>query len=153
MIRWCLYLRHHSGNNLSTSVNAVIGHTKQAKHMRPSIRDSSCITLPSQRTLRDYTYYVKACTGFSNEVDKQLADAVKLEEREKCVVLIMDEMHLKENLVYDKHTGQAVEKMMAEIVILEVLQCTYLLCSFNRKYSCRLNILIMLNVVPLSLIC
>ena len=97
---------------------------------------------------------MKACTGFSDEVDKQLADAVKLdtaEEREKCVVLIMDEMHLKENLVYDKHTGQAVEKMM--MAILEVLQCTYLLCSFNRKYSCRLNILIMLNVVPLSLVC
>ena len=100
---------------------------------------------------------MKACTGFSDEVDKQLADAVKLdtaEEREKCVVLVMDEMHLKENLVYDKHTGQAVEKMMAEIVILEVLQCTYTYYVHSTLILLyRLNILIMLNVVPLSLVC
>ena len=101
---------------------------------------------------------MKACTGFSDKVDKQLADAVKLdtaEEREKCVVLIMDEMHLKENLVYDKHTGQAVEKMMAcrNSYFRSTAMHLYLLCSFNSKYSCRLNILIMLRVVPLSLVC
>ena len=67
--------------------------------------------LPSQRTLRDYTHYVKASTGFSAEVDKQLMDAVKPDtahEREKYVALVMDEMHLKENLVYDKHTGALI---------------------------------------------
>ncbi len=26
-------------------------------------------------------------------------------ERDKYVVILMDEMHIKENLVYDKHSG------------------------------------------------
>ena len=41
--------------------------------------------LPSQRTLRDYTY----------DVDQQLKGAAKLlscSEKDKCVIIIMDEM-------------------------------------------------------------
>ena len=45
MIKWCLYLRHLSGGAYDM------------------LRESGCVTLPSQRTLRDYTYYVRACTG------------------------------------------------------------------------------------------
>lgn len=47
MIKWCLYLRHHSSGAYEL------------------LRDSGCVMLPSQRTLRDYTYHVKAATGFS----------------------------------------------------------------------------------------
>lgn len=93
MIKWCLYLRHLSG---------------RAYDM---LRESGCITLPSQRTLRDYTHYVNSTTGFSTEVDKQLMEAAKVqkaEEWEKCVVLVMDEMHVKEDLVYDKHSGALI---------------------------------------------
>ena len=42
MIKWALYLRHLSGKAYDT------------------IRDSSCIALPSQRTLRDYTHFEQA---------------------------------------------------------------------------------------------
>lgn len=63
------------------------------------IRDSGVVSLPSQRTLRDYTYYTKACAGFSTEVDRQLMEVANCPEREKYVV---DEMHVKED---DKHTG------------------------------------------------
>lgn len=69
------------------------------------LRDSGCIELPSQRTLRDYTHYAKATTGFSAEVDRQLMDAMKIEvakEWEKCVVLV------REDLVYDKHSGALI---------------------------------------------
>ena len=62
--------------------------------------------LPSQRTLRDYTYYA---VGFANDVDQQLRAAAKLSscsEKDKCVIIIMDEMHLQQNLIYDKHTGK-----------------------------------------------
>ena len=93
MIKWCLYLRHLSGS---------------AYEM---LRESGCITLPSQRTLRDYTHYVRSTTGFSAEVDEQLMEAAKVakaEEWEKCVVLVMDEMHVKEDLVYDKHSGALI---------------------------------------------
>lgn len=47
MIRWCIYLRHLSGSAYEL------------------LRDSGAIVLPSQRTLRDYTYYTKAAAGFS----------------------------------------------------------------------------------------
>ena len=72
------------------------------------LRESGAIRLPSQRTLRDYTYYTKATTGFSDEVDRQLMEAAKIHscpEREKYVLTSMDEMHIREDLVYDKHTG------------------------------------------------
>ncbi len=98
MIKWCLqsgclYLRHLSG---------------RAYEM---LRESGCVVLPSQRTLRDYTHYVRASTGFSVEVDKQLMDAAKVEEAEewqRCVALVMDELYIREDLVYDKHSGALV---------------------------------------------
>ena len=92
VIRWCLYLRHLSGSS--------------AYEM---LRESGVIKLPSQRTSRDYTYYTKAAPGFSEDVDKQLMEAAKIEtcaEFEKLVVLVMDEMRIKEDLVYDKHSGR-----------------------------------------------
>lgn len=90
MVRWCLYLCHLSSSAYET------------------LRDTCTIRLPSQRTLRDYTHHTKATVGFSKEVDKQLQIAANLPscpEREKCVIIIMNEMHLRENLSYDKHTS------------------------------------------------
>ena len=90
-IKWCLYLRHLSGSSYDM------------------LRESGCIKLPSQRTLRDYTYYVSTNIGFSDEVDKQLVDMMDLsQERNRYLVLVMDEMHIKEELVYDKHLGTLV---------------------------------------------
>ncbi len=66
------------------------------------------LRLPSQRTLRDYTYYTQSCIGFSVTVDEQLMDLAKIDscaEMDKYVVIIMDEMHIREDIVYDKHTG------------------------------------------------
>ena len=93
MVKWCIYLRHKSSGAYEL------------------LRDSGCISLPSQCTLRDYTHYVNATVGFSSEVDMQLASAAKLdlcEEYEKCVIMLMDEMYIKEELVYDKHTGSLI---------------------------------------------
>lgn len=76
-----------------------------------ALRSSGCLRLPSQRTLRDYTHYVQAQTGFSDAVDKMLMDAAKVKscpEREKCTLLILDEMHIREDLVFDKHTGTII---------------------------------------------
>ena len=68
-----------------------------------TLRESGCIALPTQRTLRDYTHFVSSTSGFSKEVDAQLLSATKLDslkEFQKCVSLIMDEMYIKEDLVY-----------------------------------------------------
>ena len=90
MIRWCLSLRHHSSSAYEI------------------LQESGCLTLPTQRTLRDYTYYTKATTEFSTEVDKILKETVKVSNcstRGKYVLLMLDEMHTREDLVYDKHSG------------------------------------------------
>ena len=60
MVKWCLYLRHQSSKAYET------------------LRQSGCVQLPSQRTLRDYTHCVKAGAGFSTEVDCQLMQAANL---------------------------------------------------------------------------
>lgn len=91
MVRWCLYLRH-----LSSSAYEMV-------------REAGVIKLPSQRTLRDYTYHTQAKIGFSKEVDDQVITAANLhtcQESEKYVFLIMDEMHIREDLVFDKQTGK-----------------------------------------------
>ena len=93
MIKWCLYLRHQSGKAYET------------------LRDSGCLHLPSQRTLRDYSNFVKARAGFSAEVDKQLIQAVNLgtcQPWDKLIFLLLDEMYIREDLVYDKHTGRMI---------------------------------------------
>lgn len=50
-IKFCLFLRHKSSGAYEL------------------LRASGCLQLPSQRTLRDYTHYVKSCPGFSTEMD------------------------------------------------------------------------------------
>ena len=67
--------------------------------------------LPSERTLRDYTHYVKARSGFQDDVDEELVKEAKLKDLpnwKKHVVVLLDEMKLKENLVYDKHEANVV---------------------------------------------
>jgi len=92
MIKWCLHLRHLSSSGYE------------------ALRKSGCLTLPSQRTLRDYTHYAKATSGFSTDVDCQLISAAEVTvcpDWKKCVVVLMDEMHIREDLVYDKVTGMS----------------------------------------------
>ena len=93
MIKWALYLRHQSGKAYET------------------LRESGCIALPSQRTLRDYTYFLNSTMGFSDDVDKHLMEIAKLgdlQDFQKCIALIMDEMHVKEDLVFSKHSGNLI---------------------------------------------
>ena len=93
MIKWCLYLRHLSGKAYE------------------ALRASGCVKLPSQRTLRDYTHCVNATTGLSTAVDQQLmqaADISKCPKWQKHVVLVIDEMYIKEDLVYDKNSGDLI---------------------------------------------
>ena len=90
MIKWCLYLRHLSGSAYELLRN-------------------SGLKLPSQRTLRDYSYISPTSIGFSNQVDQQLMEAANIAECEKfqkCVLLLVDEVHIKEDLVFDKHSGE-----------------------------------------------
>ena len=87
MIRWCL--------NLKLLSSAAY-----------SMRTAGVINLPSERTLRDYSHYIESAEGFQTEVEDQLRKEAKydnLEESRKYIVLALDEMKIKEGLVYDKY--------------------------------------------------
>ena len=93
MIKWCLFLRYRSSGAYDL------------------LHESGCIKLPSQRTLRDYTHVVKTTMGFSLQLDQQLkqsADVESLEAWQKCIILILDEMKVREDLVYDKNSDELI---------------------------------------------
>ena len=93
MIRWCLNLKLLSS---------------AAYH---SLRTSGFIKLPSERTLRDYTHFIKPKAGFSSELDQLLADELLVEtlpDWKRHVVLVLDEVKIKESLVFDKHETEVV---------------------------------------------
>ena len=93
MIKWCINFKL-----MSTATY----------HILPS---SGFLHLPSERTLCDFTNYVRSRTGFQTEINEQLQKEISIESfpPSKCyVALLIDEMNVKEDLVYEKHTGQVV---------------------------------------------
>ena len=88
--RWCLNLKL-----LSSS----------AYHC---LSTSGFIKLPSERTLRDYTHIFKSTTGFQEEVEDMLRKEIENVQWKNYVVLLIDEMKVKESLVYDKYSCQVV---------------------------------------------
>ena len=93
MIRWCLYLQHKSSGCYST------------------LRNSGVIKLPSQRTLRDYKHSSPSRSGFSVDTDLQLLDLLKDQKPAhlaKYVTVILDEMYVKEGLVFEKSSGAII---------------------------------------------
>ena len=69
------------------------------------------MSLPSERTLRDYTHYITSCSGYQSDIDKELVKEARLEELpdwKKHIVILIDEMKIKQSLVYDKHSAHVV---------------------------------------------
>ena len=76
-----------------------------------AMRSTGFIHLPSERTLRDFTHYFREKPGFQKEIIQQLMKEARineLDEIQKHVVVAFDEMPIKEDLVYDKHTGKVI---------------------------------------------
>ena len=93
LIKWCLNLKL-----LSSS----------AYH---ALRSSGVLVLPSERTLRDYTHWMKSDAGFNDTVDRELLKEAKIEtawDFQRHVCLVFDEVKIKEDLVYDKHSCQII---------------------------------------------
>ena len=93
IIRWCLYLHHKSSGCYST------------------LRNTGVLTLPSERTLRDYKHSSPSMVGFSKELDLELYEAVSQQRPQhlaKYVGLVLDEMYVKEGLFFNKHTGELI---------------------------------------------
>ena len=71
------------------------------------LQKKQCHSTPI-RTYRDYRHFTSSTPGFSRDVDLQLLDLVKVQEPADLanyVSVIIDEMYIKEGLVFDKHTG------------------------------------------------
>ena len=93
MIKWCLNLKLMS----SAAYHAM--------------RSSGFVTLPSERTLRDYTNYIKCVPGYQQEVVDMMrkeSKCVELSDSKRYVSILLDEMKVKEDIVYDKMTGNII---------------------------------------------
>ena len=95
LIRWCLSIKLRSSGAYE------------------ALRNSGFIFLPSSRTLRDYTHSISSDTGFQVEVARQLISEAKLDDVaidsvERYVTLLMDEVRIKDSLVYDKHSFRLI---------------------------------------------
>ena len=69
------------------------------------LRNSGILVLPSTRTLRGYRNFIKPQTGFSRQVIEDLINTTSSYfDVQRYVILLFDEMKVKSNLVFDKHT-------------------------------------------------
>jgi len=79
------------------------------------------LVLPSRRRLRDYKKYIRPKQGFNNDVIQELSKKVQdfsdserfvkvqdFSDSERFVVLLFDEIKIRENLVWDKHTSDLI---------------------------------------------
>ena len=99
IIRYCLTLASHS-----PSTYDEIRYDEQ--------HQSGFVILPSRRRLRDYKNYIRPQQGFNAKVINELSCVVKkITNQEKYVVILMDEMKIQEDLVWDKHTGDLIGYM------------------------------------------
>ena len=95
IIRYCLTLASHS-----PSTYDEIRYDEQ--------HQSGFLILPRRR-LRDYKNYIRPQQGFNAKVINELSCVVNnFTNQEKYVVILMDEMKIQEDLVWDKHTGDLI---------------------------------------------
>eukprot|EP00794_Sanderia_malayensis_P002527 gene2527-2922_t len=74
-----------------------------------ALKESGVIKLPCERTLRDYSNIIHPKVGFNKETfDVLKHQASKLEGTGKYVVLMFDEVSIKDDLMFDSHTGDLV---------------------------------------------
>lgn len=67
------------------------------------------LMLPSERTLRDYRNYIKPQRGFNPETIKEITQKTcNFSDEERFVILLLDEMKVQEDLVWDKSTGDLI---------------------------------------------
>ena len=96
IIRYCL--------SLAAKSSAVYDEIRYDKKS-----GTGFLVLPSLRRLRDYKNYIRPQRGFNKEIISELRNKTKdFSENEKYVTLLMDEMKIQENLVWDKHTGELI---------------------------------------------
>ena len=70
-----------------------------------ALRSTGVLILPSDRTLFDYSHWIKGDVGFQKAVNAHLIEEANIkEEKDEYVVLSFDDMKIREDLVFDKHS-------------------------------------------------
>ena len=67
--------------------------------------NTSFLMLPSRRRLRDYKDYIRPTQGFNRDVVRNVEN---FSEEEKYLILLLDEMKIHEDFVWDKHRGDLI---------------------------------------------
>lgn len=95
IIRWCLSIYHKS----------------PAAYRQIASKRNEFLRLPHVSTLKKYINFTEPVSGFNPDIIKQLIIDSKIEtldENEKSVSLLFDEMKVQEDLVYKKSTGKII---------------------------------------------
>ena len=83
-------------------------HCKSPSAYR-ELRESGALILPSERVLRDYKNYFKPGAGITEENIQELKEKTSAyTDVQQYVAVIMDEMKIQENLVFDKSSGELI---------------------------------------------
>ena len=101
-MRWYPLIIHFTLNLLYSS--------RAAYH---AVTSSGFISLPSERTLRDYSHWCKVGHGvsfeFIQEAERLLQqEGINIKENEQPFVLLLDEMKVESGLVFNKNTGELI---------------------------------------------
>ena len=81
----------------------------KSKSAYEELRNSNILKLPSTRTLIDYKNYIRPKAGFRRQVLDNLNEITKdFFDVERYVVLLFDEMKIRSNLVFNKHTEELI---------------------------------------------
>ena len=78
-----------------------------------AMKEAGFINLPSSRTLYDYSHFLKSELGFQRDVFQLVSSEAKKnglydEKWRSNVGLLFDEIKIKDDLVYDKHSGELI---------------------------------------------
>ena len=90
LIKWCLHLKFKSSSGYHALCNTGV------------------LTLLSEKTLGDYAHWIKGEAGFQASVNHQLIKEANVKEKDECVALVGDEIKVREDLVFDKHSCRLV---------------------------------------------
>ena len=79
----------------------------KSKSAYEELRNSDVLVLPSSRTLIDYKNHIRPKTGFNEGVIEDLKKHTSgFSDHERFCTILMDEMKIMSNLIFDKHTGE-----------------------------------------------